>query len=393
MGRRFWNVVVLVAVLTALFIVPAGARVRTATDMLPDGDTPPIVVSAELLAPQEHNALLEADLVIDATDNDAISRYEYRWNSSVLGSIHITDTEHPRVDYRPTMPETAYALELRAVDVHSNASEWYPVWSGTTPSVPNVIVAGDSIASGYSRQWFTADSKCTDRELSYGSTLVAGVARHLPEAWAPEYHNIAWAGAGINSMLSGGADSCGVHHDAQVARIASLADAASWNVVVVTSGINSTNWTDVIVGLTRDTAISFSRAGDQRACDLALHDKWNIGQRTAAIQDGTRRTTERLTTETNASIFWTGYYDIVGSQIAPLWSPIGSECSTEMAEAMDQLHGALKGGLSSDVTWVAIDRDVATQTWAGWPHPNAEGHAAIGEAISGAVLPQLLTGV
>ncbi len=391
MGIRLRTLVTLVVVLSALFVVPAGARVRPAFDMLPDADTPPTVLSVELLAPQRHNSLLEADLIVEATDNDAIIRYEYRWNSSTFGSIHVTAPDGPVVDYSSTRPESPYALELRAVDVHSNASEWFPVWSGTTPGVPNIIVAGDSIASGYSRRWFTGDSTCRDKELSYGTELVARIASSLPSAWAPEYHNVAWAGAGINSMLSGGADSCGTHHGAQVTEIGSLAEATSWNVVAITSGINSTNWTDVIVGLTKDTAISFSKAGDRQACDLALHDKWDIGQRAAAIREGTRRTAELLTSETNASILWTGYYDIVGTELAPLWSPIGPECSAEMEDAMAQLHGALRSGLTSDVTWVSIDDDVSTQSWAGWPHPNAEGHRSIGRAVartaSGHLLP------
>ncbi len=39
------TLVTLVVVLSALFVVPAGARVRPAFDMLPDADTPPTVLS------------------------------------------------------------------------------------------------------------------------------------------------------------------------------------------------------------------------------------------------------------------------------------------------------------------------------------------------------------
>jgi hypothetical protein len=56
-----------------------------------------------------------------------------------------------------------------------------------------------------------------------------------------------------------------------------------------------------------------------------------------------------------------------------------------MAEATDELHSALRAGLTSDVTWVAIDGDVATQSWAGWPHPSAQGHATIGLTIAEAI--------
>jgi hypothetical protein len=246
-------------------------------------------------------------------------------------------------------------------------------------------VAGDSIASGYTRQWFTGDSVCRDAELSYGNALTAAVAAGLPTAWAPEYVNIAWAGAGAGSMLNGGDDSCGTTHAPQVDQIRNLADRKSWNIVVITAGINSTNWTDVVVGLTKETAFSFTSAGDREACDLALHQKWNIGDRSASITKHTRSTVEALTTQTNANIVWTGYHDITGTELAPFWAPIGDECADEMAEATTELHAALRAGLSNDVTWVAIDGDVATQSWAGWPHPSAQGHATIGRTIADAI--------
>jgi hypothetical protein len=353
--------------------------------MLPDGDTPPIVTSARLLGPQRHNALLEADLIVDAIDNDGVARYEYRWNGASFGSIRMADVDAPTVDYSGTTPETPHALEVRAIDFHANASEWFPVWSGLTPSVPKVIVAGDSIASGYTRQWFTADATCRDDDLSYGSTVAQGIAAGVPSAWTPEYVNIAWAGAGINSMLNGGSDSCGVSHESQVTQIQELVDGSSWSIVTITAGINSTNWTDVVLGLTKDTALSFTRSGDQQACDLALQRKWNIDDRVSSIEAGTRKIVNLLTATTNASVLWTGYYDITNTKLAPFWVPIGEECSSEMSEAMGILHGALRAGLTSDVTWVDINGDVATQSWAGWPHPNAAGH----DAIAGSVLEAL----
>jgi hypothetical protein len=388
MASRFGIMLGLSALCAVLFAVPASAHVRSGNSLLPDGDTRPIVLSAQLAEPQRHNALLESDLLVDATDNDAVAYYEYRWNSATVGRITTTDVDRPTVDYSTTRPDSRYALEIRAVDIHNNGSEWFPVWSGFTPNAPQVIVAGDSIASGYTRRWFTGDATCRDSALSYGRALTAVVATGLPEAWSPTYTNIAWAGAGSGAMLAGGADSCGTTHEAQVDQIKSLVDSRSWNVVVITAGINSTNWTDVVVGLTKDTAISITRTGDQKACDLALHDKWNIDDRTSAIQSNTRRTVDELASETNADLFWTGYYDITGSLLAPLWAPVGDECSAEMAEAMGALHASLRSGLTNKVTWVDIDRDVSTQSWAGWPHPNAAGHEAIGSLIGTAVLQE-----
>jgi hypothetical protein len=368
-----------------LFAVPGVAQGSPSRDLPPDPNYRPKINSAHLSNPQRHNALLEADLVIDAVDDDAVDRYEYRWNGATNGQALPASVESPTVSYASIRPDSGYELEVRAIDVHGNASDWFAVWSGVTPGAPLVIVAGDSIASGYTRQWFTGDSVCTDSALSYGNELTAVVAADLPVAWAPDYINIAWAGAGAGEMLSGGPDSCGTTHEAQVDQIEDLADDESWSIVVITAGINSTNWTDVIVDLTKDTAFSFTEAGDRAACDLALHDKWNIGARSASITQNTRSTVDALSTSTNAQLFWTGYYDITGTELAPFWTPIGNECQAEMAEAIEGLHSALQAGLSSDVTWVEIDDDVATQLWAGWPHPNEQGHITIGRAVAEAV--------
>jgi hypothetical protein len=76
-----------------------------------------------------------------------------------------------------------------------------------------------------------------------------------------------------------------------------------------------------------------------------------------------------------------------GSTIAPGWSPIGPECADEMDGALGELHAAIQAGLDRNVTWVDVgDVSVATQMWAGWPHPNPEGHRAIGLAIGEAIV-------
>jgi len=373
------------AALAVFFAAPASAFVRPTIRLLPDGDTPPVIYSAELRNPQRHNALLEADLVVDADDNDAIARFEYRWNYATYGVIHTTTVDRPRVSYASVRPDTRYALELRAIDTHSNASEWYPVWSGVTPSPPHIIVAGDSIASGYTRQWFMGVATCRDNDLSYGRTIVTELSSMLPERWGPRYSNVAWAGAGVGNMVSGGKDSCGGTHLSQLDQIDLLAADDSWNIVVVTAGINSTNWTDVIVGLTKDTAFSLTERGDQRVCDLALHDKWNIGTRREVITSATSTVTGELGERTNARLFWTGYYDITGTTLALRWTPIGGECQAELDEATAELHSAIRAGLDADTTWVDIDDNITTQSWAGWPHPNATGHETIGTSIAAAI--------
>jgi hypothetical protein len=385
--------VVFTAVLLAVFGVlasPAGAVVIPAVSQLPDGDTPPVIHGAELQNPGSHNELLEADLVVDASDNLGVDRYEYRWIMESFGSIatgiETIELDDPTVSYASILPETAYVLEVRAIDVHGWASDWHVAWQGTTPSAPNVIVAGDSVASGYSRQWFTQDSVCRDTEYSYGATVRDRIATRLPAAWNPTYVNIAWPGAGVGDVLNGGSDSCSTSYESQVNQIDRLADPSTWNVVVMTAGINSTNWVDVITELTKDTAFSFTRSGDKQACQRAVATDWDLNERRGFITDVTEDITHEISSRTNASLYWTSYYQLAGTRFAPLWSPVGPECEDEMNLALGELHSAIRAGLTSDVSWVDLgSRSVTTQQWAGWPHPNPEGHQAIGTAVADAI--------
>lgn len=355
-------------------------------EMLPDGDTRPVILSAELLAPQSDDALLEAGIRIEAQDNDGISRYEYRWRGTIAGDIIETSLDDPTISYASVLPETDYRLEVRAVDLNGWESEWFSAWSGKTPSRPMIVLAGDSIASGYTRQWFTADATCRDADLSFGRTVRTAVAASLPPAWAPEYTNIAFPGAGVNSVLNGGSDSCSDAHPSQIDDIERYTDPATWNVVVVTAGINSTNWVDVVKELTKDTALSFTKSGDQAACAVAMTDQWNLDAKRPDITATTSAIVEALGARTNASVFWASYFGIDGTTIAPGWAPIGPECADEMTDALGALHGAIQAGLDEGVTWIDIaDLDVSTQMWAGWPHPNREGHEAIGRAVASVI--------
>ncbi len=385
MSRR---TIVIAAALGAILLIaaPASAWVLPSAHPMPDGLERPVIRSVELSTPKAHNNLLEADLVIRAKTDKGIRRYEYRWNGGTIGSIHRTPVTNPVVSYATILPNTRYGLQVRAVDRFGWTSEWFDVWTGFTPSVPNIIVAGDSVASGYTRQWFTGDATCRDQSYAYGASVVSSVANTLPDAWYPTYVNVAWPGAGVGAMVNGGSDSCSDHYAPQILEIEKYADPDTWNVVVITAGINSTNWVDVVMELTKDTTLSFTASGDQEACRRAVNEKWNIQRSAESISQHANRIVTDLDRTTNASIYWTSYYSIVGSRFAPAWSPVGDECTGEMEAAMGRLHTALRTGIGDGATWVDLsDVEVGIQKWAGWPHPNPDGHRAIGEAIADAI--------
>lgn len=384
MSRRAVMMSIVLGVLMAV-AVPVSA-LAPPYEQLPDGDTRPIIMSAALLGPQPHNQLLESDLQIESIDNDGILRYEYRWNRFNPGRVFATSAAEPTISYASVIPEAYARLEVRAVDLNGWTSAWRTVWTGITPSAPMIVLAGDSIASGYTRQWFTGDATCRDADYSFGSTLRDSVAAALPAAWAPDYVNIAFPGAGVSSVLEGGSDSCSDSHPSQIDDIDRYTDPTTWNVVVMTAGINSTNWVDVVKELTKDTAFSWTKAGDKLACQEAITKRWDLSDRRAEITTGASEIVEAIATRANASVYWASYFPIDGTTIAPGWSPIGPECADEMEFALGELHSAIQAGLNSEVTWVNIDGlPIDTQMWAGWPHPNPEGHRTIGLAVAKAI--------
>ena len=382
------RILVLTAVVVGLVAsaLPAGAAVRLPGELLPDGETRPVIRSVELMAPGAHNRILEADLVFNVATDLGIRRYEYRWNRATFGAVRTANVVNPKVSYETILPNTAYVLEVRAVDRHGRASDWRTAWSGVTPAPPLVVVAGDSVASGYQKQWFSQGSTCRDEGYSYGSTAVQAVAAGLPQAWAPRYVNIAWPGAGVGDVLDGGSDSCSTFHPSQVDQIVAYADPGTWNTVVVTAGINSTNWVDVVTRLTRNTALSLTDSGDKRACQAAVANDWNLDGRSQGITDTTARIVEEIATRSNASLYWTSYYELAGTRIAPLWSPIGYECAEEMDLALGRLHDTILAGMDDRAQWIDLtEAPIGVQKWAGWPHPNPEGHAVIGLEVAGAI--------
>ena len=384
--RRHIFIALSLLALTIGVASPALGHQASSRSFVPDGDQRPVVLSASLDPPQRHNDLLEADLSIDASDRDGIVAFEYRWVGPTVGAVFATGTDTPTVSYRSTDPDSYQTLEVRAIDGDGLPSEWFSAWSGTTPSVPNLVVAGDSIASGYTKQWFTSGGTCTDADASYGSTIHNEVASSLPSQWAPTYRNVAWAGAGVHAMTTGGVDSCGTEHGSQIEAVQAATDDRTWNIVVVTAGINSTNWSNVVINLTKNTAFSLTERGDKGWCEVGVGERWNISDRAAGITTAVRGISSALRTETNADVYWTSYYGITDTKLAPGWTPIGSECDEEMSGALDRLHSAIRTGLHGSVTWVEVDdARIPTQGWAGWPHPNTDGHRYIGERVAAAI--------
>lgn len=362
------------------------AFVGSAEAILPDGETAPVIYSASIADPDRHNELLEADLVVEAYDDDGIASYEYRFNRATVGAILSTSADNPTVEFSTTAPETRYVVEVRAVDSKGWVSDWVVASDAQTPPAPNLIVAGDSVASGYTRQWFTSKGTCVNPDASYGKVVFDDLSRRLPDAWAPDYLNVAWAGAGVHAMFNGGTDSCGISHTSQVDSIVEAADPKTWNIVVTTGAINSTNWGEVMTNLTKDTTFSFWGADDRAWCERGVNERWNVDEKAGQITSRVAQISRTLAEATNADLYWTSYYSVTGSRLFPGWVPIPHDCAEPMTAALDLLHSTILDGLDPAVEWIDIDSaPIGIQDWGGWPHPDDEGHRVIGQTVAAAI--------
>ncbi len=380
----------LVTTTLAVTIALIGALVLAATGpaeaRLPDGHVAPVIFAASVASPARHNELLEADLVVEAYDADGIAAYEYRFNRETIGTVRSTSADNPTIDYSGTTPDTRYVLEVRAVDIHGWTSDWSVASDDRTPPVPNLIVAGDSVASGFSRTWFTSKGTCVSPDASYGRIVLDDLKSRLPANWAPTYKNFAWAGAGVHAMVNGGSDTCGDQHASQVESIVKASDPRTWNIVVTTAAINSTNWSDVMTHLTKDTTFAFSKTSDKAWCEKGVKERWDVAEKAGQISARVAQISRTLAEETNADLYWTSYYTVTGSSLFPGWVPIPHDCAQSMVTALDLLHGTIRSGLNADVHWIDIDtKPIGIQSWGGWPHPNGDGQTIIGHTVAAAI--------
>jgi hypothetical protein len=217
----------------------------------------------------------------------------------------------------------------------------------------------------------------------------------VPAAWRPAYRNNARSGFGTDKVLNGGKDDCdalGPNLAATEAELSARKD--SWNRVLITAGINDTNWKLLLISMLR-----LPEYFPEVACRLWIRTFWNGPAMSRQIQTNAGMIASRLRLADPAvRIAWVGYYNIAGTgrieglELRPLlpqaWErPIG--------EAMAFLHDTIASGLAgTDVPLVRTNvldlRDDLLQPLlfvslppeplgflGGWPHPNSSGAATI----------------
>ena len=188
-----------------------------------------------------------------------------------------------------------------------------------TPKQPTLVAIGDSFTSGHHRDNGIATTICHDNQYGYPSFVWQNMESLLPPQWQNPngYLNVAESGFSTGQILDGGKDACGTSYPSEIKPADALkAAAGSWNRVVITAGIDDTNWVPRISNLLHDTfnwdighitTISSGRCAN----DLS---GWDLKQNAAGLRSDVRKIATDLRTSDPASrIAWIDYYNIAGT--------------------------------------------------------------------------------
>jgi hypothetical protein len=386
----------------------------------PSGDlTPPIVTRVASAAESSADPLLVRTFEVAASDEpggSGLDHLDYAWGQDPVAPDnvairHVNAATTIPVSFADAGPDGKWNLFVRAVDKAGNAGSWFK-YSTRTPPRPVLVVLGDSIVSGHHLAGTDHTTVCDDGGYSYTSDVALRAQQMLPPQWrsqagpfdgrgADGYFNYAHSGFSTSQVLAGGTDYCGRRQVAPIrqATEALRAHRGSWNQVIVSAGIDDTNWGNIpgpiaesilVKALLRQYANAFTaslrQSFDTSVCSTAMQAWSGYNSRVGdAITANIREIVKDLHDGGNsggdqaAVISWSSYYDISGT------GPLDSACHDGIVAAMDRLSKVTRAGLASDVRWIDIntvmDRHGALMQpfintprlfnyyQGGWPHP------------------------
>ncbi|MDB5178164.1 MAG: SMP-30/Gluconolaconase/LRE-like region family protein [Patescibacteria group bacterium] len=397
----------------------------------------PMIADIAPDAPSSQDPLLTRGVTITPSDNGVpSSHFEYGWASSSTATepsapLQRSDTTQARLRYHDTTPDQDWYLLARGFNAAGEAGPWSTPHLVHTPKAPSLIILGDSISSGHHNGYGdNGKTKCDDENYGYAFEFSNKWRAELPVAWrqSGNYHNFAHSGfatqkrANLNikgSVIDGGTNACqeGVITKPLADAKDILGGSDSWNRIVISAGIDDTNWDSAVrqvigVQVASDIASQFITSFlhlpgvnispmKEDACRALIKGAWN--GRTASVQSSITSGASQITsglhsTDPTAKITWLGYYNIAGTGTNELRStPYFPEgCSNPVSESMVVVHNAIRSGLPADVHFVSADpvmhqdnskiqplylgQAIANGNGpnpAGWPHPNRDGAQAI----------------
>ncbi len=396
--------------------------------------------------------------------------------SPPVGQLVSTSGSPLRVSFAAASPDSLFMLYLRPYDTTGMRGPWTtvmpsppagyvhedgrtePRWPDPgpfpapplggirTPHRPMVVVLGDSVASGHHDE-DGVPTTCWDPAYGYPSRVYQRLQAALPPAWrgtdtsptalghySSNYVNYARSGFQTEDVLSIGGpsasqDSCGrsflsyLQPSEVVASLPStpMAYAAnalrhnsgSWNIVVVTAGINDTSWVGVIkdVGCSQHWLCSFfglRYSGSPDCTSTSAWTGWDLTVQRAISRRVGDIAGALAAADGDARINWLGYYIPsgtysvrVGLQDVVLLPDFCLPAVQKMLAQMDHiLLGSLASGASPGLGLLAIiqtgharyspategigispNNERLIQPWPGWPHPNQAGALAISNVV------------
>jgi lysophospholipase L1-like esterase len=372
--------------------------------------TSPTLSSVSVASSSRSDDLLERSITDDASDDRGVTAYEYVWRSGTYGgspspgtgSVRSFTPPARKISFADTSPESTWTLFVRAVDRKRNRSPWVTTVV-TTPKAPRLIALGDSITAGHHKDTPDGGTTCHDPGYSYAGRLADLMNGDLPPQWAVLYTNLAQSGYETLDVVGDQSDddylrdSCGVTRSVVPLHRAMdllLENEGSWNRVVVTVGVNDTNWDDVLKLMAPASQVP----GAASLGCLAAENYFDID----AVRDQIAGNVDTIQTglefaDPAARIGWNSLYNPAGS------GPLNARCWSNAQSGMNDLHSAIWSGLSGhnyvwhDNTDMPADGNLQDffgldlgagicglfgkvkleigfcENQPGWPHPNPTG--------------------
>ena len=361
-----------------------------------------------------------------------IAYYRYGWSPASSPKNHPTVGLQKctivsglcTVSFAATSPNQSWKLWVRSVDQSGAISSWTPATTSSgsamvnTPSTPVLVALGDSITSGHHRDSAVAPTICNDPSYGYPSYVWKSLELSLPAQWrGTGYYNFARSGYSTVGVIGGEeVDACGnVYSTSPLQDAQSILSAhkETWSRVVITAGIDNTNWTTVIGAIASHNYswpnVTYGRA--LCASDLANWSGFDLSVQHGIVTDIHTIMNRIVEADPGAMITWRGYYNMAGTGTSNGGTltaiPVPAVCATAVQTAVVSLNVTIKQGLlgfapyyrfvNSDqkmhsanaliqpfyAHWDASTVLLAIQSYApGWPHPNAGGAAAMAAQVA-----------
>jgi len=417
-----------------LFAVSAGTnRVYEIVQAAP---SLPVVTGISIDGPSALDPMLTRIVTIRSSSGVGVAGYDLGWAPKGAAAAQPTvgvqrvGSGRASLSFRATAPNSDWVLFGRVVMVNGAVGPWSAATAVRTPKAPKLIVIGDSVSAGHHKDSAAARTLCKDGQYGYAYEFSKKWVANLPSQWraAGQYSNLAWSGFATQkrkgstirgSMVDGGMDACGKNAGyipLNEAKKLLAANAKSWNRVVVTAGINDTNWGDVLIKvlvaeLSRNAAhkinprVSFDIT--QKDCSTMVNGAWD-GFRApvkASIISGIKKIASGLAgADPSTAITWVGYYNMsgTGTNTEHPQPYMPTTCNKPVQDAIRSLNDTIRAGLSSGITYISMSAVMDSRKGGvqslyltatglntlfgssnppGWPHPNKEGAKAIAGVI------------